>query len=201
MHTKFLVHWMKIMRDIKQLHELSEQPTYVIHTCTSNCDVFTNYSMICLSDRYAFKVLRSKNVTYRGYNFLALEVRVPADGLSRSPNWCYDYQYLCEDFNRRPTGCGSTWASSPPYSSCRIEYNSDMNIDGSVLSCNPSGGIAEVANIAFQTLSPPAQSKNAFGFHACDTYCSKTLQASEHALTDTQGFWQSNMTIFYTVCH
>ena len=29
MHTKFLVHWVKIMRGITQLHELSEQPTYL----------------------------------------------------------------------------------------------------------------------------------------------------------------------------
>ena len=27
-YTKFPVQWMKIMRDITQLHELSEQPTY-----------------------------------------------------------------------------------------------------------------------------------------------------------------------------
>ena len=175
--------------------------TKIICTCTSKCDVCNNYSNICLSDRHAFHVLRFKNVTYYGYDFLALEVTVPADGLSRSPNWCYDYQFLCDDFNRRPTGCGSRWASSPGYSSCRIEYNSDMNI-GDVLGCNPSGGVAAVANIAFQSLSPPAQNGiNAFGFHVCGSnYCSKTLQASNSALTYMRGFWQSNMTIFYTVC-
>ena len=136
-----------------------------------------------------------------GYNFQALEVRVPADGLSRSPNWCYDYQYLCEDFNRRPTGCGSKWASHVLISTCRDKYNSDMSIEGSVLGCNPSERIAELANIAFPNTSPPAQAyKNAFGFHWCSS-CGKTLQASELVLTYMRGFWKSNMTIFYTVCH
>ena len=32
MHTNFQVQWMKIMRDITQLHELSEQPTYIPRT-------------------------------------------------------------------------------------------------------------------------------------------------------------------------
>ena len=157
------------------------------------------YNFICLPDRYAFQVLRSKNVTYNSYNFLALEVSVPWHGRSKSPNWCYDYQYLCEAFHRRPTGCGSYWTSYSRYSSCRDKYNSDMNI-GDVLSCNPSSGVAAVANIAFPNLSPPAHDGiNAFGFHLCVT-CNKTLQASNDALSYMRGFWQSNMNTFYTVC-
>ena len=156
--------------------------------------------LICLSARHAFQVMRSKEVTYKGYDFLALEVTVPADGLSRSPNWCYDYQFLCDDFNRRPTGCSSPWASSTLYSSCRDKYNSDMSIDSSVFGCHPSPQIAAVANIAFPNLSPSAQYKNAFGFYRCDN-CKRTLQASDLALTFMRGFWESNMTTFYTVCH
>ena len=156
------------------------------------------YSIICLSDRYAFQVLRAKNVTYELNNFLALEVRVPADGLSRSSNWCYDYQYLCEDFNRRPTGCGRYYINSARYSDCRIKYNSDMN-NGNVLGCNPSGGVAAVANIAFPDLPSPPYGGNAFGFVFCDN-CSKTLYGSGNALWYVQGFWKSNMTTFYTVC-
>ena len=160
------------------------------------------YNFICLPDRYAFQVLRSKNVTYNSYNFLALEVFVPGHGRSKSPNWCYDYQYLCEAFHRRPTGCsGSSWTSDSRYSSCRDKYNSDMSINGSVLSCNPSDRIAAVANIAFPNLSPPAQSsKNAFGFHVCDN-CNKTFRGSSSALYQASGFWQSHMTTLYTVCH
>ena len=32
--TNFQVNWMKIMRDITQLHELSEQPMYIINKCS-----------------------------------------------------------------------------------------------------------------------------------------------------------------------
>ena len=60
---------------------------------------------LLISDRHAFTVLRSKNVIYQRYQLLVLEVRVPDDGVSRSENWCRDYQYLCEDFHRRPVGC------------------------------------------------------------------------------------------------
>ena len=35
-HTNFPVQWMKIMRDITLLHELSEQPTYQISWCNNN---------------------------------------------------------------------------------------------------------------------------------------------------------------------
>ena len=43
MHVNFPVQWMKIMKDITQLHELSEQPTYTIvikmgHAWESNPD-------------------------------------------------------------------------------------------------------------------------------------------------------------------
>ena len=144
-------------------------------------------------------MIRSKNVTYNGYDFLALEVDVPADGLSRSANWCYDYQYLCADFNRRPTGCGATYSSSTNYKECSDAYNSDMNIEDA-LSCNPSGRVAILANNAFPNSSLPAQYfKNAFGFHTCQN-CDKTLQGSDMALTYMRDFWQLNMTTFYTVC-
>ena len=72
-------------------------------------------SNIAISDKHAFKVLRSKNVTHGGYQFLALEVQVPADGLSKSVNWCVDYTYLCGDFHRRPSGCGSHYKTDHPY--------------------------------------------------------------------------------------
>ena len=150
-------------------------------------------------------MLRSKNITYKyryssdakGYDFLALEVRVPADGLSKSSNWCYDYQYLCEDFHRRPTGC----SIPDQYTDCRDNYNSDMNIENT-LGCNPADGIADLANIAFPNLSPPAHANhnNCFGFFDCH-YCNKTLQSSSRfALAYMWDFWGSNGRTFYTVC-
>ena len=146
---------------------------------------------------HAFQVLRSKNVTYNGYDFLALEVRVPADGLSQSSNWCFDYQYLCKDFKRRPTGCGIQWSSNPGHKDCRDKYNSDMNI-GNTLGCDPSAKIASLAKIAFPNLQRVHYS-NAFGFHYCPR-CSKTLQDSSLALTYMTDFWEASTTTFYTVC-
>ena len=151
-----------------------------------------------LSEKHAFQVLRSKNITYNGYDFLALEVRVPADGLSKSSNWCFDYQYLCEDFQRRPTGCGSYFSSFSVFSNCRDKYNSDMNI-GDSLGCNPIAGIANVTKNAFPNLYQNAHASNAFGFYQCQ-HCNKTLQGSGTALQSMADFWGSHATTFYTVC-
>ena len=149
-------------------------------------------------DRHAFQVLRSKNITLNGYGFLVLEVRVPADGLSRSSNWCFDYQYLCEDFNRRPTGCGETYRDMSGYADCRLTYNSDMDI-GNTLGCNPSLAIINLAKTYFSTAQVTYM--NAFGFHRCRSFdCSKTLAGSEMALYSMAAFRASNTTTFYTVC-
>ena len=117
------------------------------------------------------------------------------DGLSKSSNWCYDYQYLCEDFHRRPTGCGTSWVWDLYYTNCRDTYNSDMLI-GDTFGCNPSGGIAALANIAFPNLSQPA---HAFGFYKCQ-YCHKTLNDSNLALQVVSGFSNASVKTFYTVC-
>ena len=159
---------------------------------------YFDYFLFPFSDQHAFQVLQSKNITYRGYNFLALEVRVPRNGLSKSPNWCYDYQYLCEDFHRRPTGCGASWTPYSIYSRCRDKYNSDMNITD-VLGCTSAERIANLTNTAFPNLSQPAHTLNSFGFHQCQ-YCNKTLHSSEYALTSVRFFWAYGGTIFYTVC-
>ena len=143
-------------------------------------------------------MLQFTGVEYRGHFFYAFEVKVPADGQSKSLNWCYDYQYLCESYGSRPTGCGRD--SDADINSCYTTYESYNDLRH-VLGCDPSKRIAEVANIAFPNLSPPAQEGiNAFGFFRCNE-CNKTLQVtSENALAYMRGFWQSNMTTFYTVC-
>ena len=144
-------------------------------------------------------MLRSKNITFNGYDFLALEVRVPADGLSRSSNWCFDYQYLCEEFQRRPTGCGGSYFSSiSEWSNCRDKYNSDMNI-GDSFSCPPNVWIRSLTGIAFLKFYQNAHAYNAFGFYACQ-YCNNTLKGSETALQSMADFWYYNTTTFYTLC-
>eukprot|EP00058_Branchiostoma_floridae_P001714 XP_002587202.1 hypothetical protein BRAFLDRAFT_102088 [Branchiostoma floridae] len=57
----------------------------------------------------SFEVLRTKNHTYQGQNFLAIEARLPFDGLSNYNNWCLEYMYLCAGYGLRPTGCGENY--------------------------------------------------------------------------------------------
>ncbi|XP_013411953.1 uncharacterized protein LOC106174807 [Lingula anatina] len=152
---------------------------------------------------FGFKVLRAKNITYRNYEFLALEVRIPDDGQSKSVNWCRDYQLLCESLSRRPTGCGERFLSISGYKNCASDYNSDMRI-GDVLSCNPSTRVAYAANLAFGDGKGPARSNyNAFGFHSCNSHtCQKSIQKSDTALSYMWGSWKDNgtETIMYTLC-
>ena len=170
------------------------------HFCRKNVTILSSQVLVFpLSDEHAFQVLRSKNITYNGYDFLALEVRVPADGLSKSSNWCFDYQYLCEEFQRRPTGCGGSYFSSVSgYSDCRDKYNSDMNI-GDSLGCPPNAGIANLTKIAFPNFYQNAHYSNAFGFVACQ-HCNKTIQGSGFALSSLYDFLAYHATTFYTVC-
>ena len=162
-----------------------------IPSCFVLCSIFTG--------RHAFRVLRSKNITSNGYGFLVLEVRVPASGLSKSSNWCFDYQYLCEDFHRRPTGCGATYLEYSGYKECHSIYNSDMDI-GNTLNCNPSGAIATLAVKAFPNQISQMQSPNSFGFHVCSSQdCSKNFANSSNALYHIHPFNRHELT-YYTVC-
>ena len=146
-------------------------------------------------------MLRSKNITYSGYQFLVLEVKLPTDGLSRSPNWCSDYQYLCEEFYRRPTGCGDGHGrgSDTGLTSCRDIYNSDMDNDN-VLNCNPAYHVARLANTVFPNLTYRAGSYNSFDFFLCNTNCTKTIWGSEYGLSYMRDFWLKGITTMYTVC-
>ena len=156
------------------------------------CSIFTG--------PHAFQVLRSKNITSNGYGFLVLEVQVPANGISRSSNWCYDYQNLCESFHRRPTGCGENYRSSSGFEECRRIYNSDMDI-GNTLGCSPSTVIANLVVKAFP--NPISQTdlwKYSLGFYRCRSQdCSVNLEESRNALFGTAAFKEGHLT-FYTVC-
>ena len=139
-------------------------------------------------------------MTSNGYDFLLLEVSVPTDGLSRSSNWCFDYQYLCEGYNRRPTGCGERFRDSVGFADCRRDYNSDMDI-GNTLGCYPSVAIANLAKAAFPDARLSIHFYNAFGFQSCfPSDCSKNLSQSQNALSYSTDF-RIKGTAFYTVCH
>ena len=157
--------------------------------------------MFNFTGRHAFQVIRSKTITSNGYDFLVLEVRVPANGTSRSSNWCFDYRNLCESFNRRPTGCGEKFRSSSGYEECHSIYNSDMDIENT-LGCNPSSAIAKLAVAAFPNLISQTQllRKYSFGFHQCRSQDSSVnLEESRNALQVTGAFRERHLT-FYTVC-
>eukprot|EP00058_Branchiostoma_floridae_P008373 XP_002593861.1 hypothetical protein BRAFLDRAFT_75679 [Branchiostoma floridae] len=76
--------------------------------------------LLLVAGNHAFEVLRTANQTYKGsdfisqeyegVDFLVIEAKLPADGLSATENWCRDYQNLCAEYGRRPTGCGEDWA-------------------------------------------------------------------------------------------
>ena len=76
-----------------------------------------------------------------------------------------------------------------------------MDIDDT-LGCNPSVKIAQVSNLAFPNLTSPVNKTNAFGFHYClPSNCQRTIQESEEGVSYLSAFWESNITVFYTVCH
>ncbi|CAH1225283.1 OIT3 [Branchiostoma lanceolatum] len=150
------------------------------------------------SGPHAFEILRTANQQYRGINFFVIKARLPADGLSVSENWCRDYQRLCAQYGLRPTGCGEQFAiNNGHYASCRNEYNSDPYINN-VLGCNPSGGVAAVANLAF---SAGSTSSRSFGFHYCTTNtCQRRIAQSSTSLSYTGAAFPNGDGIVYTVC-
>ncbi|XP_013421971.1 mucin-5AC [Lingula anatina] len=184
-------------------------------TPNSTRSKITNIPITVDPAKHAFQVLRTANVTYEGYAFLAVEVRIPENGRSKSESWCRDYQNLCEGFGRRPTGCAGQFApggAQSQYSaSCEILYNSDMTINGprgaegnGVLGCDPSEGVATVARMAFPNGYPRGQF-NTFAFLYCNTgYCSDVIAKglSVYSLWYMRGFYDAvNPTnIMYTVC-
>eukprot|EP00058_Branchiostoma_floridae_P016735 XP_002602223.1 hypothetical protein BRAFLDRAFT_76912 [Branchiostoma floridae] len=64
----------------------------------------------CEAGPTALEVLRTKIQDYNGIDFLVIEARLPADGLSNFVTWCMEYKFLCADYGLRPTGCGEDYA-------------------------------------------------------------------------------------------
>ncbi|XP_019641833.1 PREDICTED: L-selectin-like, partial [Branchiostoma belcheri] len=83
---------------------------------------------------------------------------------------------------------------------CVTEYNSDPYIND-VLGCNPSGGVAAVANLAF---SAGATRDRKFGFYICATsHCQRGIYESRRSLRNTEAAFGSDGSgdrIVYTVC-
>ncbi|XP_019615894.1 PREDICTED: uncharacterized protein LOC109463501 [Branchiostoma belcheri] len=155
---------------------------------------------------HAFEVLRTANQKYRGVDFLAIQAKLPADGLSTSPDWCSDYENLCAGYGLRPTGCGENWAveggseSDPGRIRCVTEYNSDPYINN-VLGCHAADHVAEVARLAFSATNIRYRS---FGFDWCTTStCQRGIWESLNSLYDTGSAFGPGGTgdrIVYTVC-
>ncbi|XP_078681624.1 uncharacterized protein LOC144916369 [Branchiostoma floridae x Branchiostoma belcheri] len=190
----------------------------VTFTCNQWYELEGNSSVRCQANRtwsgpvptctgnHAFEVLRTANQTYNGVDFFAIEAKLPADGLSSTSDWCRDYQNLCAGYRLRPTGCGEKWAVEGGSDShsykirCVTEYNSDPYINN-VLNCNPSGGVTEVANLAF---SAGATWQRSFGFLSCYTSsCQRGIHESLDSLWNTGAAFDSDGSgdrIVYTVC-
>ncbi|XP_013416934.1 neurogenic locus notch homolog protein 1 isoform X1 [Lingula anatina] len=153
----------------------------------------------CETTNYAFEVIDTKNVTYSGLRFLAVKVRVPANGKSASSDWCYDYRNMCQSFGRRPTGCGGRWISDSRYSRCRDVYSSYMPSNNQ-LDCNPSSGARALAMAAFN-VTPPIYT--CFAFHRCESSgdCSSTFASSGDGLTYVSNIMSKNDRVGYTVCY
>ncbi|KAI8489355.1 hypothetical protein Bbelb_327980 [Branchiostoma belcheri] len=155
---------------------------------------------------HAFEVLRTANQTYEGVDFFVIQAKLPANGLSASPNWCSDYKNLCAGYGLRPTGCGEDYAteggsrSDPDIIRCVTEYNSDPYINN-VLGCGWGVRVAEVANLAF---SAGATWERSFGFTYCRTdLCQRGIYGSRWSLRNTEAAFGSDGSgdrIVYTVC-
>ncbi|XP_013416936.1 neurogenic locus notch homolog protein 3 isoform X2 [Lingula anatina] len=164
------------------------------------CTCLAGYTgTTCETTNYAFEVIDTKNVTYSGLRFLAVKVRVPANGKSASSDWCYDYRNMCQSFGRRPTGCGGRWISDSRYSRCRDVYSSYMPSNNQ-LDCNPSSGARALAMAAFN-VTPPIYT--CFAFHRCESSgdCSSTFASSGDGLTYVSNIMSKNDRVGYTVCY
>ncbi|XP_078583731.1 uncharacterized protein LOC144866251 [Branchiostoma floridae x Branchiostoma japonicum] len=148
---------------------------------------------------HAFEILRTANQHFEGFNFFVIKARLPGHGLSATENWCRDYQNLCAEYGRRPTGCGEDWAvqgGSRSHAKCVTDYNSDPYINN-VLGCYWMSRIHHVANLAF---SAGATSSTSFGFNDCNR-CQRGIYESRNALHSTSfGMDGTGDRTVYTVC-
>ena len=124
-----------------------------------------------------FEVLEERDVVYQEIPYLALRVRLRG-ALSSTENWCREYQELCAQYDRRPTGCGVRFADIGGYAVCMNEYDSFVTDDS--LGCNASGGVrAAAAQAGYEG----ATGQNSFGFHSCGGTCQRQMCQGDHCNT------------------
>jgi len=145
-----------------------------------------------------FTVLASNQVTYQGYNYVAVKVALSSLD-SAGETWCDDYEQLCKVvFGGVPVGCGPPYnPGNAGYETCGTLYDSN-GVNGT-LSCNPSYGVAAAATSAGFSA---ATSMNSFGFHYCGTnheYCTKTWCSGEYCSTSLS-YMDSSEPSGYTLC-
>ncbi|XP_013396192.1 uncharacterized protein LOC106163219 [Lingula anatina] len=166
-----------------------------------------NSRFICEIDRRtnptSFKVLDTMRTTYGNYDFLAVKVLLPEDGMCSSGDCCTEYKNLCSFLGPfSPTGCSRPHitTSSTEYLRCESDYNDDINIRDT-LSCNPSSNIASLVNSAFGINSASGGTNgNTFGFHQCGVQkCVASLSGSAAALSYTAGAMSGDR-VAYTAC-
>ncbi|XP_078678248.1 uncharacterized protein LOC144914329 [Branchiostoma floridae x Branchiostoma belcheri] len=160
----------------------------------------------CEAGDHAFEVLRTEDGEFNGLDFLFIEARLPADGLSAFTTWCEDYMYMCAEFGLRPTGAGEDNAvDTGQYVSenakrCVTEYNSDPYIDNAFRTL-PNTDIAALASSVF---SVSATDENSFGFQSCNyDHCKRNIYQSQGSLYKTSGAYDvdgNGNRIVYTVC-
>ncbi len=124
-----------------------------------------------------FEVLEEREIVYREIPYLALRVRMRG-ATSSTENWCREYQELCAEYDRRPTGCGVAFEGRGGYGVCMDEYDSFVTDDS--LGCNPSNGVRTAAT---QAGFEGATSQNSFGFHSCGGTCQREMCAGDHCHT------------------
>ncbi|XP_023931285.1 fibropellin-1, partial [Lingula anatina] len=173
------------------INECANKPCKNGGTCVDRvngfqCTCSSGYTGIkCDTVNFAFEVIDTRNVTYKGLQLLAVKVRVPANGKSASTDWCYDYRNMCQSFGRRPTGCHDVYSSYMP--------------PNDELSCSPASPVYHIANDAFRV---PISGSQCFAFHRCQSGdCSSTFASSGDALMSSGGIMSSNDRVGYTVCY
>eukprot|EP00058_Branchiostoma_floridae_P019575 XP_002605065.1 hypothetical protein BRAFLDRAFT_124137 [Branchiostoma floridae] len=161
--------------------------------------------LLLVTGNHAFSVVSTSEQTYKGISFLVIEATVPADFVSASENWCRDYQNLCAQYNKRPTGTGldgtlGTWDMTFNTASgrCVTEYGSDPYINNA-LGRSPSNAVKALVVSTFPVQESYAHGRS-FGFLYCDNHCHRDLETSAFGLHDTYYAYSSNDHTVFTVC-
>ncbi|XP_028398838.1 uncharacterized protein LOC114522366, partial [Dendronephthya gigantea] len=120
------------------------------------------------------KAVQTKTVTDVN-SYLVIKAQIPSHGKSFLENWCKEYERLCKNYDREPTGFGRSYNHIEEYASCQENYFSVMD-RANLLGANPNEKVAALAQqVGFTDATP----NNSFAFNACDgSKCSSVLPES-----------------------